>query len=38
VAERTLAGDGVEGGEMAHLDAEPTIRVSHQLQNYSELS
>ena len=36
-AERALAGDGVERGEMAHLDAEPTIRVSHQHQNYSEL-
>ena len=36
-AERALARDGVERGEVAHLDAEPTIKVSHQLQNYSEL-
>jgi hypothetical protein len=36
-AERALAGDGVERGEMPDLDPEPTIRVSHQLKNYSEL-
>jgi hypothetical protein len=36
-AERALAGDGVERGQMADLDPEPTIRISHQLENYSEL-
>ena len=36
-AERALAGDGVERREMTHLDAEPTIRISHRQQNYSEL-
>jgi hypothetical protein len=35
-AERALAGDRIERGEMANLDAEPTIRISHQHQNYSE--
>ena len=36
-AERALAGDGIERREMTHLDAEPTIRISHRQQNYSEL-
>ena len=36
-AERALAGDGIERREMTYLDAEPTIRISHRQQNYSEL-
>jgi hypothetical protein len=36
-AERALARDGVERREVTYLDAEPTIRISHQHQNYSEL-
>jgi hypothetical protein len=36
-AERALAGDRIECGEVAYLDAEPTIRISHQHQQYSEL-
>ena len=36
-AERALARDGVERREVTYLDAEPTIRISHRHQNYSEL-